>query len=79
MENEVTFLSHRKTGTPVWVSARSTQVRLHRAGQGCRRRAVGGQRGELAGQRRQSALYSTARVTPHNQTLGQYCVIPLQR
>lgn len=44
MENEVTFLSHRKMGTPVWVSVRNTQVRLCRAGQGCRRRAVGGQR-----------------------------------
>lgn len=44
MENEVTFLSHRKMGTPVWVSVRSTQVRLCRAGEGCRRRAVGGQR-----------------------------------
>lgn len=44
MENEVTFLSHRKTGIPVWVSVRSTQVRLCRAGEGGRRRAVGGQR-----------------------------------
>ena len=44
MENEVTFLSHRKMGTPVWVSSRSTQVRLCRAGEGCRRRAVGGHR-----------------------------------